>query len=516
MRTRLPYAALLGALITAGCAIWLAGCAGNDPFDPSSVDNRPPTVKFFVGPVDPGGDLNPTSYFERHFSWSGTDADGWVTEFYVSIREHGDEPAPWVTTARTDTTMTFVTGEDGTSEATFYIACRDNRGALSDTLVQFVPLRNFPPVVNFQSDFDPLVNMQREFVTAGEAVVDTTYWNWGVCNFRLFVIDLDGARTMEDHFTYTLADGDPGAVYDHDDPLADPNTAWIRQPFPDLVSEVRLFEVSIGNAAPGQRTLRVRVADEAAGEAEFTYGWEVREPRGSAIYVFDNTSTVGRTFYRGFMDEYFGPGGWDVYDFWYGFPDRASILLENLRKFDLVIWTDGGSNSNILVNAAARDGTLQMYVQGSGGADPGKLLLITKAVCGGGSRLPVVFIQGVLGISPTPAPPAAFGGIAGKQALGLFPELPAVTAVGTGEVGIGLVPLSGTEELYRMEYCEDCYGDPRRPRPPYDPVVAVRRPARSLGAASVVTVGLMLDQFDDAEVRAVLAALLEEEMGVTP
>ena len=512
---RLGFIFLFAALAVAGLSWWLAGCASNDPFDPASVANQPPTIRFFVGPVEPGADLNATSYFQRHFTWSGTDPDGWITEYHVSIREHSEEPAPWLTTTRTDTTMTFITGEDGTSEATFLLACRDNRGAVSDTLVQFVPLRNFPPVVNFQSDFEPLVNLQREFVTVGEAVVDTLYWNWGACNFRLFALDLDGARTMDDYFTWTIAEGDPQLVVDYDDPSADPNTAWIRQPFPDLASEVREFEILVKDAQPGHRTLRVQVKDEAAGEAEFTYDWEVRAPRGQVLYIFDNTSSLGRAFYQGFFNDTFGADGWDSYNFWFGFPDRPYVLLETLRQFDLVIWTDGGSNSNVLITSAQRDGVLQQYVQGAGGAAPGKFMLITRAIAGSSSRLPQYFLQTVLGISPTPAPGVAFGNIVGRQALGQYAHLDAMTVQNTGTVGLGIVPLTGSEALFKMEYCETCYGDPLRPRPPYDPVIAVRRPLKSTAPfADVVSVSVSLEQFVPAEAAAALGALLTEELGV--
>ncbi len=509
---------LLALVATAGLGfvLWLAGCAANDPFDPNSVANQKPHINFFVGAVNPDNGLNPTSYFSRQFNWSGTDADGWVTKYYVSIRNHQDEAAPWITTTRTDTTMTFITGEDGTSEATFYLVCQDNRGALSDTLVQFVPLRNFPPVVNFQSDYEPRVNMQRE-ISGGEAGADTTYWNWGVNNFRMFALDLDGAATMDDYFLYTLADGDPVDIDDHDDPSADVNTAWIRQPFPDMSSEVREFEIQVAHVVPGERTLQVKVRDEAEGEATFTFSWQVRAPQGHVLYIFDNTSTAGRSFYRNFLDDRFGAGGWDTYDFWFGFPDRPFVLLETMRLFDQVIWTDGGANSNILVAAAGRDGILQQYVEGTESAAPGQLLIITKAVAGGVSRLPVVFIQDVLGISPTPAPTSEFGGISGMQALGELPDLPTITAEGNGVIGLGIVPLAGTEALYRMEYCEDCYGDPRRPRPPFDPIVAVRVPDRSAAEfADVVTVSLLLDQFVPAEAEAFLVAILDNELGVAP
>ena len=71
--------------------------------------------------------------------------------------------------------MTFATDVNGEAEATFYLACRDNRGALSDTLVRTIPLQNFPPVINFEPDFDPRFDLQRE-ITAEN---DTLYWNWG-------------------------------------------------------------------------------------------------------------------------------------------------------------------------------------------------------------------------------------------------------------------------------------------------------------------------------------------------
>ena len=96
--------------LDAGRLSWLFGrevVAVDDPFDPETVENSRPTVKFFVGAVDPGDSLNATSYNETRFSWSGTDRDGFVTEFYVSIRTNVDEPAPWATTIKTDTTMSF-------------------------------------------------------------------------------------------------------------------------------------------------------------------------------------------------------------------------------------------------------------------------------------------------------------------------------------------------------------------------------------------------------------------------
>jgi len=188
------------AMIVASLAlVWLAGCAPNEPFDPESVSNHAPVVSMSVIVPD-DGELNPTSYYDRRFNWYGSDQDGWVQEYYVSIRFDETVPALWDTTTKTDTTMTFVTDDEGNAEATFYLVCRDDRGALSDTLVQYIPLRNFPPVINFQSDFEPLKNMQREITAPGGAPADTLYWNWGASNFRFFALDPDGAETMDDFY----------------------------------------------------------------------------------------------------------------------------------------------------------------------------------------------------------------------------------------------------------------------------------------------------------------------------
>ena len=128
--------------------------------------------------------------------------------------------------------------DEGSADATFLVACRDNRGAYSDTVIQFIPVQEFPAGRELLSDFDPLPNMQREFRDAdgnvtedGSAAADTVYWNWGAMNFRLFAYDIDGLETMDPFFRYTLAEGDPEEIYDRVDPRADPETTWVRVPF---------------------------------------------------------------------------------------------------------------------------------------------------------------------------------------------------------------------------------------------------------------------------------------------
>ncbi len=80
MRRAVPLLLLLvvAALLTVSCT--------NDPFDPESVPNQPPVMRFFASPVVVDDVLNPTSYYQRTFHWSGSDADGEVEEYYVSIR----------------------------------------------------------------------------------------------------------------------------------------------------------------------------------------------------------------------------------------------------------------------------------------------------------------------------------------------------------------------------------------------------------------------------------------------
>ncbi|MFT5233909.1 MAG: hypothetical protein ACI9UQ_001951, partial [Candidatus Krumholzibacteriia bacterium] len=453
--------------------LWSAGCTPNDPFDPDSVANRPPVVKMSISSID-GSDLNSTSYFQRTFSWFGSDTDGWVQRYFISIRLEASVDAPWDTTTSTDTTMTFTTDDQGNAEATFLIVCQDDRGALSDTFVQFVPLKNFPPAMNFQSDFDPLVNMQREIDTSG-ATPDTTFWNWGATNFRMFALDLDGSETMDDFYDYTVAAIEPTETYDIDDPLADPLTTWVRAPYPNS-DEVREFEVFVNNVPPGITTFRVKTSDESNSTVELAYTWEVRAPSSSVLFIRDNSSSIGRALYNEYLDGRYGPGNWDLYDFWLGYPDNNFVLLESMRKFEAVMWADGGVTSDLLKAATARDAAMESYLDPADGSAPGRLLLISKAITGSTSGISAAFRQNTMGLNPTGSPAPALSLPAGKMALGLVAGLPALTSTASSARGIGLRLLAGTEGLYQMEYCLGCY-TPRNE--PFDPIVAARRPLRT-------------------------------------
>lgn len=515
--------------VAAGVAIaaWLAGCAANDPYDPASVPNTPPTARLFVGPVTPGGELNPTSYYQRTFRWSGTDVDGWVREYYVSIRTQAGVEAPWDTTTRTDTTMTFSPDDQGLAEATLLVACRDDRGAVSDTVIQYIPLRNFPPAVNFQSDYNPLRSLQRELIDAGgqvttnpSAAVDTNYFNWGAMSFRMFALDLDGASTMDDFYRYTLADGDGDALptWDAGEAGADPNLGWVRVPF-NSSAEIKKFSITVRGAAPGEtRTLRVSVKDEAESDANFSYSWEVRAPRGPVLFIGESLTTNGRNFLNGALDAIYGAGGWDQFSFWFGWPDSPGDLLETFRSFDAVVWADGGAGSLNIRQASASGGVLNQYMVPLDASDPGRVLFLSRGLVGAPNGLSNAFLISTLGVSPTGSPATALRYPAGKLALhqaGTLPDM--ATAVTSTAGGIGLARLTGADNeiLYRMEYCE-CYGDPRRPSPPYDPIVGIRVPSRATAArARFAGLSVQIENFNAAQATAVIGAILEEELGVT-
>ncbi len=521
---RLPWCLLLPGLLAAGIGI-LVGCAANEPFHPESVPNEPPTVRLFVGPIDTNGTLNPTSYYRRTFRWSGTDTDGWVREFYVSVRTQAGVAAPWDTTTRTDTTMTFTPDDLGNAEATFLLVCRDDRGALSDTVRQFVPLRNFPPAVNFQSDFDPLRNLQRELLDADglvttnpTAAVDTVYWNWGPMNFRLFALDLDGAETMNEFYRYTLADGDGLPTRDEDDPLADPNECWIRVPF-NSSAEIKQFTIFVKDVLPGTaRTLRVSVKDEANSDANFSYTWTVREPRGPLLFLMDQLPPAARAYYESIFNSVYGAGNWDTYAFWFGMPDDTRVLLETFRKFAGLFWTDSGSGTLNIKAASSASGALTQYMAPSDGGTPGRLLFVSKGLVGQTNGLSNLFLQTVLGISPTASPAYILYLPASKTAIhqsGTLPDLVTTRAQGTAGLGLALLPAVSSEPLYRLESCT-CYADPRRPADTaVAPIVGMRTPARATAAlAKAVALSVQLDVFNNTQVTAALRAILLDELGV--
>ncbi len=504
--------ALTAALATVLALVLGGGCT-NDPFDPDSLPNARPVARIFVTSA-PGETLNATSYFRRTFRWSGSDADGRVVEYHVSIETQRGTPAPWDTTARTDTTMTFTTDDVGHAEATVRVACRDDRGALSDTVTQYIPLRNFPPVINFQADFD------------------TVRWSYGAANFRLFALDLDGNETLDDSLLYRLDTADTTIVRASGSPGADPALCWVKKAFDDPLG--RTFSIALKGTPPAAaRTLTISVRDEAHSEARLNWTWKVLEARGPVLLVADAGPSTFTAFYRPVMDALLGAGQWSLYNvgsplvdrslsgvspelYYVGLPDRPWVLLESLRQFPVVLWYTGGGSSLNLKNSVE---PLKSYLTpppnpatGLPEAPAGRLVLVSKSIIGVSSNLPADFVKSVLGVSTVAAPPADFVVPIGKQALGQRVTLPPFTAISsTNRQAIGVKLLTGTEALYKLEY----YQYSPDGRPPYDPIVVTRKPpAATAPLASVLVMSLQLEYFDQAQVVLALRALLLNELGV--
>lgn len=481
---------LPAALAVAGALAVLAAGCGNDPFDPDSVANQRPIARIFISTADPDQELNPTSYYRRTFSWSGTDSDGFVREFYVSISADEEVVAPWDTTTATDTTMTFTTDDNGEAMALIRLACRDDRGALSDTVSRLIPLTNFPPVINFQADFD------------------TFTWSYGAASLRFFALDVDGNETMDDSVVYYLDTADTMlAPLNEGEPGADPNLRPVRMAFQD--PENAQFEIGLRNiATPGERTLTVEVGDEADAVTKFQYAWECLPARGQVLLLDDFAGDFDVPVQHAAMDSIFGPGGWSLYDLGAGLPDRLWVLTETLRQFPAAMWYTGATASYNLANAQE---VLADYMAPSDpGVEAGRLLLACKTVVGSPTiRLGSVFVQQSLGVSQIASPATIFVIPIDKQALPLRPGLPALRPSSAYGTAIGMAPVNGAEPIYQMEYHR------YSPRPPFEPYVGMRFPGSATGEpARAVTLSCQLEFMMLEDVIGALRGIFGDEMGV--
>jgi len=489
-----------GLILLAAVAALAAylGCT-NDPFNPDELPNSPPIASVFIGAPD-GSELNPTSYYSRTFHWSGSDVDGFVEEFYVSIETEAGVDAPWVTTTETDTSMTFTTDDEGLAQALIRVACRDDRGAVSDTVSQFIPLKNFPPVINFVTDYD------------------TLFWSYSSANFRFFAMDLDGNVTMSDSVTYYLDTADTLlAPVDRNDPDADPAVRPVRLPIED--QNDGLFEIEFhGDAPPGDRTLNVLVGDEADAVTRFTWEWEVRPVMSRVLLVDDFIGNYDKATHYAAMDSIFGPEQWSLYNLESASTDRRWVFTETMRQFDCVFWYTGTSSSAVLAYMAAQ---VQDYLEpAEADVAAGRILLISKSLVGGGGTVPPSLIRDSLGVNTTPSPPAFY--IPVNKTVRKFDtdawvwddednpwDIVAMhpkTSVGGS---VGLLPMAGSEAVYRLEY--NRYSQ----RPPYEPLVGIRTPDRQTeGTARAVTLALQLEHMRMDDVVRELRYLLGEELGV--
>ncbi len=488
-------ALLAASIVLTACAALLGlGCAG-DPFDPDSVINHPPRARIYVGSVS-GDSLSPTSYFDRTFYWSGSDVDGFVTEYHVSIETEEGMAAPWVVTDRTDTTMTFNTDDLGQARALIRVACRDDRGAMSDTVSQYLPLKNFPPIINFVTDYD------------------TFFWSYSSANFRFFALDLDGNVTMDDSVTFYLDTADTLApVLVLGEEGADPALRRVRQALNDV--ENGEFEIELhGNAQPGERTLNVIIEDEADSAYHFTWTWDVRPVTGPVLMIDDFAGDFDIPTYHHLMDEVFGEDSWPMYNLEDGLPDRLWVLTETLRQFECVFWYTGSSTSTSLITMA--DQLADYLFPNDETVAPGKMLIVSKAIIGGTTQIPPSLIQNSLGIISQPTTPPFF--IPQNKVIYSYTDdgddtndtsVIAFRMLNNRCGSVGLNPRSDAEAIYQAE---------RRTlntMPQARPFVGVRFPSRELApVASAVTISLQWENIRSDDVLASFRSILADELGV--
>lgn len=483
------------------------GCA-NDPFDPSTLPNQPPVVRIFVG-----GELQATSYNGATFHWAGSDPDGRVIGYHVGISLDEDLPKVWAFTTEDDTTRTYDTDQEGRAAPTLYVVAQDDRGALSDTASVTFPLVNFPPVLEFIRDFEPLAQ------------------SFGAASFEFLGFDLDGDETLEPFVDIRYEGADSTVVVPEGDPGADPANTWVRLDRSPTRFSLGLRDIPAGDPNDEFRqTLHVRIEDEAGSSTEFRYTWQVFEVRGEVLLVDDNRTQAARDlFYRDALTAHLG----DQYSVWEisgGLPSRAEDLWLTLSQFDVIVWYTSSSASE---NLGAAQSALQRFVETDlhpeiDGIQTGRLLLENQAVVGPNSNLTGTFRSRVLGLSSSTDPRNALerydiarNTIGTLEIFSQVAGLPDLNSEGlnyTGGSGIyfglvGIVPLADSQALWKFESYR--WGGPADPscRLGCEPIVAVRTPAT--GTARSVTLAFQLD-YANAAGNAIdaLRTLLSDHLGV--
>jgi hypothetical protein len=492
-------------------AALIAACS-NEPFDPSSWKNAPPVASIWVLPANPDS-LQPTTYNQATFHWSGTDSDGFITGYYVNITVQGQSSNNWMFTTSEETTATYSTDESGRAFPTLSVVAQDDRAALSDTVSVTIPLVNFPPLLEFADNFTP---------------VKTSF---GAASFEFFGFDLDGDSTLLPWIEYRFEGSDPDSVYGIGDPLADPTKGWVREARPPTRFSLVLRDIPQGDPAQDfDQTLYVRIADEAGGLAELSHTWKVYQAIGDVLLIDDAPNTVSLasrdTFYRDALDQLL-PGQHSVWDISDGAPDRDDDIRLTLEQFQWLVWYTGNSESPTLLRV---QGILQDYLSkdldpDTPGTQSGHLFLETQSAVGASSNLSTTFRSQVLGLEKNPEPRSNFritsqdlASLGG--ALDVEPQsagLPALASIGRNYLdgtgfffGIyGFVMTAGTAELYRFENYD--YLHDRRSS---SPLVAVRKP--DTGTANAVTLGFQLE-FCNALGNAIeaLGIILQDELGHT-
>ena len=486
----------------------LASCS-NDPFDPDSLRNTPPTARIFVSDED--GELQTTSYNGATFHWSATDSDGRVVGFHVAIAPDGTEPVDWIFTTQDESTSTYTTDENGEVTPRLWVVAEDDRGALSDTVSTAFPLVNFPPALEFNTDFVPV---EQSFSAA---------------SFDLFGFDLDGDDTLLPVVDYRFEGSDPGVVFDEDDPDADPAQGWVRRE-----RTRRRFTLGLRDIPPGdpndefRQTVYIRLVDEAGAASDFSYTWQVFEVRGEVLLIDDNTTAAGRDdFYAGLMQDHLGDA-WNVLEAT-SLPDDPDLQWLSFSPFRTIVWYSQPVSPSPRLAAAQQ--TLTRFVNedldpDQVGVQQGRLYLDYQLAGSTTGGLSAAFKSGVLHVGSTPDPRNSLVRVNEVQSeigptleiLSQDPSLPDLvhdpsTAAGTYFGLWGISVPAESAPLWRFESAQ--WGGRADPtcRLGCEPVVAIRWPAT--GLARTVTVGFQIDYADaDGNARDAIRAILRDHLGI--
>jgi hypothetical protein len=148
------------------------------------LTNQPPSTKIVVEEINLTGENRLTTTVR--LSWYGTDPDGYVVGYELSINE-GD----WFFTEKQDSVFQFnLQDASDTSDILFQVRAIDNEDLKDPSPARLiVPIRNSPPVASFQEVVLPL---------------DTTHL---VYTFRYNALDPDGNETLRKSFI-RVNDGD--------------------------------------------------------------------------------------------------------------------------------------------------------------------------------------------------------------------------------------------------------------------------------------------------------------------
>ncbi|MGB3616886.1 MAG: hypothetical protein WBA12_02110 [Catalinimonas sp.] len=160
----------------------LTACEKGEP-----LLNQPPETSLVVDTINLRGQDRLNS--QVRLQWSGTDADGYVTGYEVSL-----DAQSWSFVTTQDSTFRFDVPEGSDSvDVTFYVRAVDNEGATDPTPATLgVPIKNTAPTATFTARTVNVANEEVDIV-----LLDTLQTVFSV-NWQ--VDDLDGPNTLDSTF----------------------------------------------------------------------------------------------------------------------------------------------------------------------------------------------------------------------------------------------------------------------------------------------------------------------------